>query len=680
MTFDGTNSLVVWQDSRAGADEADVYGARVNASGTVLDASGIPISTGGEFEGVPSVASTGAGSLVVWFDQRNVDANPNDPGDVFGSRVSSAGGVLDPSGIAISATTGFQGDPSIASDGTSYLVTAEDQRLGEQDLYATQVSAGGSVLNAGVSLGRGNEPAIASNGTAFFAVWTYLDDIVGRRVSAAGAAVDPADFLVSKSANRQRNPAVAFDGTNYLVVWEDLRSGGDLYGARVSPTGTMLDGSGFVISAAAGGQLNPVVGFDGTNYLVVWQDNRSGASDIYGARVSTGGTVLDGAGIAISTAASSQQDPAMVFAGTSYLVAWSDFRNGQSDVYASLVSTAGVVLSPLGTSVSGGTGTQTLPAVAFDGTNSLVVWQDPRAGNLDIFGARVNQTGVVLDAAGKQITTSGFQQLNPAVAFDGTRYLVVWQDYRLDVDHPDIYGARVNTAGSVLDAQGIQISAAANDQDLPEVTANGSFFVVWRDRRSQPDYSVYGSRVNGAGTVLDVSGVAIAASAIDEDQPAVSPKTGGAQYGVVYTGSHPRRRTARPGRISATCRRSKPDRRFITAGADCRPERNASDCRPQRASRRAAGKGSTVAAAMAWSVSPTAGFDRQLRPWRDEFRRAGSVLAAVVLLAVLVAGTGVRLPAHNAVGACAVAARAQGPRGRPARPPGRARRVPTRPR
>ena len=130
----------------------------------------------------------------------------------------------------------------------------------------------------------------------------------------------------------QNSPELAFDGTNYLVVWEDPRAGtdGGLYGARVSPAGDVLDPNGFPISSAPRDQAAPQVAFDGTNYLVVWHDGRAGPFryDIYGARVSTAGTVLDPNGIRISSPESRELTPALAFDGTNYLVAWSDERGG----------------------------------------------------------------------------------------------------------------------------------------------------------------------------------------------------------------------------------------------------------------------------------------------------------------------------------------------------------------
>ena len=91
-------------------------------------------------------------------------------------------------------------------------------------------------------------------------------------------------------------PAVAFDGASFLVSWTDERSDwqGDIYAARVTPEGTVLDPSGILVSAVAGEQLYPDVVFDGVSSFVVWQDHRSGSTfDIYCARVTPDGVVFD---------------------------------------------------------------------------------------------------------------------------------------------------------------------------------------------------------------------------------------------------------------------------------------------------------------------------------------------------------------------------------------------------
>src|SRR5438105_2997666 len=69
-------------------------------------------------------------------------------------------------------------------------------------------------------------------------------------------------------------PAIAFDGTNYLVVWADSRlsTDEDIYATRVNQSGTVLDTSGIQISATAGEQLHPTVAFVGSSYVVAWED------------------------------------------------------------------------------------------------------------------------------------------------------------------------------------------------------------------------------------------------------------------------------------------------------------------------------------------------------------------------------------------------------------------------
>jgi hypothetical protein len=164
-------------------------------------------------------------------------------------------------------------------------------------------------------------------------------------VSPDGTVLDPAGFAIGVAAQYQWTPDVAFDGTNYLVSWMDRRTGvWDIYGARVTPAGSVLDQSGIPISTAPDYQVYPALAFGDADYLVVWTDKRDGVQyHAHGARVTPSGSVRDPGGIPISTAA--QQDfPAVAFGGTNYLAVWTDARSQTgSDIYGSRVSTAGAV-------------------------------------------------------------------------------------------------------------------------------------------------------------------------------------------------------------------------------------------------------------------------------------------------------------------------------------------------
>ena len=192
---------------------------------------------------------------------------------------------------------------------------------------------------------------------------TDAGDIFGARVSKAGAVLDPNGLLVSTGPASQVSPRVAYDGTNYLVVWQTFGSANtDILATRVTPSGTVLDPGGIVVSTGAGAQAEPDVAFNGTNYLVVWDDNRVVGSDIYGTRVSKAGVVLEPAGIPISTATNTQFAPAVSSAGSNFLVVWGDSRSGTaSDIYGTRVDATGNVVDLAGIAVSAGPGSSVLP-------------------------------------------------------------------------------------------------------------------------------------------------------------------------------------------------------------------------------------------------------------------------------------------------------------------------------
>lgn len=240
-----------------------------------------------------------------------------------------------------------------------------------------------------------------------------------------------------------------------------------------------------VLAPAAKDQTEAATANDGVNSLVVWSDYRAGNYDIYAARVAADGWLLDPTGIPISTAVDDQLEPSVVFGGGEYWVVWADHRSGTGwDLYGARVTPAEVVLDTQALPVSIAAGAQRRPSVTFNGSQVLAVWQDGRGTDSDIYGARINSSGVVLDAAGFLISGATKDQTAPAAVFDGTHNLVVWQDRHGGT--ADIYGTLVAPTGTVTNPAGISISTATADQTRPSAVYGGplgGFFTAWSDAR-----------------------------------------------------------------------------------------------------------------------------------------------------------------------------------------------------
>ena len=481
-----------------------IFGARVSNSGLVLDTTPIPICTTYYFGYHPSVSFDETNFLVVW----------NDESDIVGSRVSPAGVILDTLGIIIAHSIADLYEPVVCFGEDNYFIVWTDERnLIDTDIYGARVSIDGVVLDpSGVPVsnapGSQYSPFVSFGCDNYFVSWTdsrsgFDDDIFGARVNQSGLVLDTAGIVISSAEDNQIYPSVASGVTEYFVFWADERISSDIFGARINPSGMLLDSVGVLISMQCNRQWRPKVAFDGTNYLAVWYDNYASNFDIYGARVNLAGLVIDSVSIPISTFGSNQYYPSVAFDGTNYLVVWQDETVG-CNIFGARVNQAGIVLDTNGIAISTARARQYFATVAFDGTNYLVAWQDERnIYHHEIYAVRVNQYGIVLDSNGFLISVGNRDKKAPSVAFDGQNYLVAWEDYRYG-RQPDIYCTRVNPDGLVLDTNGIPISTDINSQRYPSVTFDGSnYLLVWADYRSGYEYDIYGARVDTSGVVID---------------------------------------------------------------------------------------------------------------------------------------------------------------------------------
>jgi predicted lipoprotein with Yx(FWY)xxD motif len=178
---------------------------------------------------------------------------------------------------------------------------------------------------------------------------------------------------------------------------------------------------------------------------------------------------------------------------------------------------------------------QLFPQLVSDGAGGgILVWADLRNGpTTDIYAQRVNGSGAVLWAAdGIPISAAANNQSVPQLVPDGSGgAILVWEDNRTGTY--DIYAQRVNRDGTVQwAADGVPISTVANAQLSPQLIPDGSggAIIVWLDFRNGGTPDLFVQRVDGEGVVQwAADGVPVSIAANAQQSPhLVSDGSGGA--------------------------------------------------------------------------------------------------------------------------------------------------------
>lgn len=368
VAFDSRDNeyLVVWQDQRnSDTTRADIYARRFAADGILLGEE-FAVTRQALNQDFPDVAynSTRNEFLVVWSDQRSIRTSGS---DVYGQRVGFDGTLLG-SDITISTALRPQLYPRVAysPDADEFLVVWQDSRTSSttgSDIYGQRIAGDGSVVGSNIVISNNaeaqNQPDVAYSTASqrYLVAWdderaTDLTavDVYAQLVTNAGTA-DGANFALSTASSSQENVAVGYNSSQdeFLVVWEDSRDLGttstDIYGQRLSSTGTLLGGN-IPLSTSSAAEIEPALAF-GLNlsgYLLVWRDDRNEpgtGGDIFGRALSGVGEQVGGEfPIAVEIGTQRRAQTAYGTQGGEFLVVWDDSRNfflGGRDTYGQLI-------------------------------------------------------------------------------------------------------------------------------------------------------------------------------------------------------------------------------------------------------------------------------------------------------------------------------------------------------
>jgi photosystem II stability/assembly factor-like uncharacterized protein len=299
-------------------------------------------------------------------------------------------------------------------------------------------------------------------------------------------------------------PDVVWNGSEFLVVWHSsLRGALDLYGARVTEKGKVLDPEGIPLITEKGEQRSPRLAWGKDHALLVWVDTRAGeTSRIYGARITRKGKVLDPKGFPIVAVPQKTGHPSVYWDGTQYWVVWERIYSFvHSEVYGARINQKGEILDPEGIRISRRAGQDYYASLSGDAEGRVfVVWGTRSAGQTDIWGARLNREGKVLDQEGILIASGPQDQFLPSLSWNGKEYLVAWIEGEVSQDPeegagPLIYGSRINPNGQIIE-QSRPLSHLMVAHSLPFVFSQGEEFVVlWEEERKRTLIDAYGVRL-----------------------------------------------------------------------------------------------------------------------------------------------------------------------------------------
>jgi hypothetical protein len=175
-----------------------------------------------------------------------------------------------------------------------------------------------------------------------------------------------------------------------------------------------------------------------SGYFIIWKDQRSGSSDLYGQMVDDNGNLLGPSdGLAITSAANDQQDPSLTYnsVNNEIMVCWEDFRNGSDfDVYCVAIN-ENTLTTSLEIDLCTYDGNQKSPNVfaTLDGSY-LFAWEDSRGSvTSNIYFQEMNNNNFIHNINGIVLCDADFNQFDPQIdLYDETSnsYMIYWDDMR----------------------------------------------------------------------------------------------------------------------------------------------------------------------------------------------------------------------------------------------------------
>jgi hypothetical protein len=290
---------------------------------------------------------------------------------------------------------------------------------------------------------------------------------------------------------------LGFDGETYLSVYTGTSDGFDMYETRIDELGNKIEPIEQQIAVQNADSSGGPVVWVGDRYGLAWQDRRDGDYEVYF-------TLLDHEGkkaiadTRLTNALGFSINVSLTYNGTEFVAVWQDERNGMFEVMAQRIDIDGV---PIGGNVtlsqSGGFADEA-PVVASGSETIGVAYANGQAGLQVIRFQTFEQTTLAPHSSLVTLTDQEVEAVYPVIAYNGDGFVVAW--YVRTGDNRAIFATTIDEDGQVLVPPTAVSQPGAFRSRYPSLLPLGDrLLVVYADDRDgNSGYELYTRMVSSA--------------------------------------------------------------------------------------------------------------------------------------------------------------------------------------
>jgi hypothetical protein len=516
-------------------EEWDVYGSRIGLDGGPDPAGGVPLAPTWLRDESPTVVWNGS-EYVVINPVSGWPVTEHRHSEVMFTRVSDAGpdaGTLVP--LRSDAIALYGARVVAAWNGSQYLVVigyrwaTSDYPSEATVVRAFLVDAQFNVTHPLFDVSDPSVdsilPSVATDGTSFLITWIAVSnghqEVRAAVVSSAGDVSRASSALATNTDGFERWPAAAaWNGLQYLVTWSDNSS---IFGRFTDAQGTAASDTIAVAHIDENLVFAPSIAWNGSQFLVAFSssnDRRVQVTKLWASRLRGDASLIDTLEpLMISAAPNERIVSAVAASAERFAVVFT----ADGDIHSLVVDPAAPRFGP-DSLVTRSVGVQSSGRGAFNGDTFGFLWNE----DSDVLFGRMTIDGRPQDGPGIKLGST----TSRAIVTNGDIFLSVWQPGPFSFPTPPpLQAARVSSRSQVMDNPPLDLKEGGDLFD-----SDGSDFIVvthqvFRDGTLEDRSRLAAYVVTSSGALTS----AIALAPAEFSQVPISVAWNGSHYLLVYT-------------------------------------------------------------------------------------------------------------------------------------------------